>query len=365
MKGVTFGLVAMLLLGCGGASERTHVAGAGGSPDNAGERCPEGQLRCDPSGYQELCEKGGDWKSTGAACTTNVAVDDETDGVCATKADGRYRCFTPAPLAPLPAAEYRRVQATPQGPIGLTRDGRLLAAGIDLPAELPLAVEFNSTNMWGSQGVCYRTASDGPLFVFTSFENPELRETRTFDGPFRQARCAWEGIVTGVLLNGTFWDQHLGLPAPSTVVLTQVAFGLGILCALGEDGSVSCGKSFAREDECAVPGADFTGNCQSIAGIPASFSFPGGPYVQIAATRRVGCALSGQGELSCLRRDGQVVATSPGRYTFIEAGLSTLCAIRTDGSAGCWRHDGDESAPAPYRDITHFDDLALGLDADW
>lgn len=106
----------------------------------------------------------------------------------------------------------------------------------------------------------------------------------------------------------------------------------------------------------------------SLATATLSRAFPrpsGGPYIQIAATRRVACALSAAGEVVCLRRDGQVVSSPPGHYTFIEAGRATLCALRLDGTASCWHHDGDESTPTPYRDVTRFDELALPLNTDW
>jgi hypothetical protein len=299
-------------------------------------------------------------------CTTNLAVSDETDEVCATKADGRYRCWTNEPLAALPQAKYRRVQATPRGSIGLTQDGKLFAVGIELPAALPSVVEFNSTNMWGGQGVCYRTAHDGPLFIFDYFVDDPKRETDPIDTAFRQVRCVWEGIVIGVRTDGAIWSNAgARLQVPADTRFQSVSLGLGILCGLDEAGRAWCGKSLRSEDQCAIPGQDFTGNCHPIPGIPALVSFPGGPYVQIATTRRVGCALAATGELLCLRRDGAVIPTPPGLYTFIEAGMATLCAIRSDGTSACWRHDGDDDAPPPFNDVTRFDDVRPALDSDW
>lgn len=126
-----------------------------------------------------------------------------------------------------------------------------------------------------------------------------------------------------------------------------------------------CGKGYAEEKRCAVPGADFPGNCGPVPGVPPRFTFPGGPHAQVAATWSVGCALSSAGELSCRRRDGAVVPTPNGRYTFIDAGSKTLCAIRCDGTSACWQHDGLAPGDAPHLDITRFDPVTPAIDPDW
>src|SRR5688572_18609275 len=139
------------------------------------------------------CGKAGDSDASFVA-TVNVAVDDETGAACATKADGRYRCWTAEPLPPLPEARYRRVQAALAGPIGLTDDGRVLATGFAVPADLPPLTELRATNLWGDQGICSRASADGSLLVFTErAPDPPDSWPRTFEGPFRQATCAFEG----------------------------------------------------------------------------------------------------------------------------------------------------------------------------
>lgn len=72
--------------------------------------CQPGEARCTGDGYRELCTDASAWIKSDFVCTTNIAVSDETGDVCATKADGNYRCFTETPLLELPPARYRRVQ---------------------------------------------------------------------------------------------------------------------------------------------------------------------------------------------------------------------------------------------------------------
>ncbi|WP_157906977.1 MULTISPECIES: hypothetical protein [Sorangium] len=334
---------AMLAMGCSGKwttqeSGAEMAGGAGGSEGTAqggdpgsAAACAAGEARCNASGLRETCTSDGGWSVSDFVCARNVAVDDDVGSTCVTKTDGSYRCWGEDPGGALPAERYRRVQLTRQGLIGLTEDGRLLAAETLLPDGLPPVASFRATNMWGEQGVC-------PLFVDGSFavlldrnqENlPEPPDKVVeFEGPFTQALCAWEGLVAGVRPDGSLWQFHGMETIPGE--FTQVAFSNRIVCGLTKAGGIQC---FEPSISCGnTPSTHCAG--------PEYPEFSGGPYRSITATAGAVCAIDAEGALTCRRYDGADMPIDAGRFTFIEGGYDLLCGVRTDGSGACFRHGG-------------------------
>ena len=155
----------LLLVGCG----------AGDLPGST--TTVDGAVRCNAGGRREVQSKGAVARDR-VRCTTNVAIDDEIASICATKADGRHRCWDPqgAPAATtgLPDADYVRVQLAREGAVGLTRDGRMHAVWVSMPPELPPITSFRATNLWGYQGVCLRGSSGELVFGSNRAEvNPD------------------------------------------------------------------------------------------------------------------------------------------------------------------------------------------------
>ncbi|WP_437903054.1 hypothetical protein WME95_31475 [Sorangium sp. So ce327] len=335
----------MLAMGCSGKwtaqeSGAAMAGGAGGSEGTAqggdpgsAEACAAGEARCNASGLRETCTSDGAWSVSDFVCARNVAVDDEVGSTCVTKADGSYRCWGDDPGGALPAERYRRVQLARQGLIGLTEDGRLLAAGTVLPDGLPPASTFRATNMWDYTGVC-------PLFVDGSFAvvldgtsfnrplPPDEDAVRRMEGSFTQAFCVFEGLAVGVRSDGSLWQSH-GTETPPGE-FTEVAFSNRIFCALTKAGGIRC---FEPNFACSRTGiVDCAG--------PEYPEFSGGPYRSITATDGAVCAIDAEGALTCRRYDGADMPIDAGRFTFIEGGNSVLCGVRTDGSAACFRHGG-------------------------
>ncbi|WP_437850884.1 hypothetical protein [Sorangium sp. So ce363] len=333
----------MLAMGCSGKwttqeSDAEIEGGAGGSAGTAqggdpgsAAACAAGEARCNASGLRETCTSDGGWRVSDFVCARNVAVDDDVGSYCVTKTDGSYRCWGDDPGGALPAERYRRVQLTRQGLIGLTEDGRLLAAETLLPDGLPAVASFRATNMWGEQGVC-------PLFVDGSFavlldrlqenlpEHPD--KVVEFEGPFTQALCAWEGLVAGVRPDGSLWQFHGMETIPGE--FTQVAFSNRIVCGLTKAGGIQC---FEPTISCGnTPSTHCAG--------PEYPEFSGGPYRSITATAGAVCAIDAEGALTCRRYDGAEMPIDAGRFTFIEGGYDLLCGVRTDGSGACFRHGG-------------------------
>ncbi|XXT20186.1 hypothetical protein WME94_01290 [Sorangium sp. So ce429] len=317
--------------GAGGGA----VTGQGGDAGSAAATaCTAGEARCNASGRRETCTSDGGWSVSGFVCARNVAVDDDVGSYCVTKADGSYRCWGDDPGGALPAERYRRVQLTRQGLIGLTEDGRLLAAGTLLPDGLPPAVSFRATNMWGYKGVC-------PLFVDGSFavlldRTPNVPDdgtgptmVRQVEGSFAQAFCVFEGLGAGVRPDGSLWQLFRNETIPGE--FTEVAFSGRIFCALTKAGGVEC---FEPEYTCGNTG---TTACAG----PEYPELSGGPYRSVTATAGAVCAIDAEGALACRRYDGadMPMPIDAGRFTFIEGGHDVLCGVRTDGSGACFRHD--------------------------
>ncbi|XXX77717.1 hypothetical protein WMF30_02940 [Sorangium sp. So ce134] len=333
--------------GAGGSA----VTGQGGDAGSAAA-CAAGEARCNASGLRETCTSDGGWSASDFVCARNVAVDDEVGSYCVTKTDGSYRCWGDNLGGALPSERYRRVQLARQGLIGLTEDGRLLAAGTLLPDGLPPAASFRATNMGGDKGVC-------PLFVDGSFavlldrtpnDVTEPTMVRQLEGSFTQAFCVFEGLAAGVRQDGSLWRWSGGETIPGE--FTEVAYSTRIYCALTRAGGIRC---FEPQFTC-----DNTGFTACVG--PEYPEFPGGPYRSITATSGAVCAIDAEGALTCRRYDGtdMPLPVDAGRFTFIEGGYDVLCGVRTDGSGACFRHGGEN-----FAEVGPFVPIEPALDPGW
>jgi hypothetical protein len=354
--------LAWVLVTCTAA---TWMSGCGnlladGGDTGAQVGCLVGDARCNSSGHRETCAAPGNWVASDFVCTTNVAVDDDTGMACATKADGQFRCWGGSGSSELPPGAYRRVQSSPHGPIGLTRDGRVVAPGIPVPADFPRIADLRSNNMWGGQGLCFRSALDGSFTVFIAppmgpgvVVDPDAdpllaRGFRSYGGPFLQASCAFEGMAFGVRSDGTAWTNISRVGTIAGPGWRSLALSLGFSCGLRRDGEVSCANGFLLPDETTA----------------FAFNFPTGPYLQIATSYRLACAVSTTGNLTCFNIRGQVVPTPAGRYTFVDAGHHVVCAIRAEGTSACWQEwPATDTIVGDL--VTRLDPIALPIDAGW
>lgn len=321
-------------VGSGGTSTQ---AGSGAEPSVGGDGgvggveflpCEAGDMRCNSSGVRELCASDG-WKPTDFSCARNVTVDDDVGSYCITKTDGTYRCWGDNPAPALPAERYQQVQLARQGLIGLTKDGRLMARGTNLPPEFQPVGSFSATNMFGTYGVC-AVIADGSFQILMQDTFDGTISTRKVEGPFASAFCAFEGMAAGVLADGGLWTLMPNDP-PLGRDFEEVAFSFGVFCARTRGGAVAC---------FAPPSAGGALAGQSCADTRACPIFPAGRYRSITATGTVACAIDEMGALICKRHDGVDMPSVSGRYTLAKGGLDVLCAIRIDGSVACFRHGG-------------------------
>jgi hypothetical protein len=294
--------------------------------------------RCNAQGRRETCGTDGEWHETDYVCTINVAVDDETASYCATKADGRYKCWGSLPAESLPDAKYVRVQLAREGLVGLTNDGRVLTAGFEVPPDLPVVAQFRATNMFGYQAICYRSATDGSFGMFS--DTPSATPLRVLDpGPFADVTCAFEGLACGAKQDGSVWCNNSGIGMLPNGHYGQIALSLGFVCGFG-NGRVACAPGYAN------------------ASAPAP-GFAPTTYRRIAVTNGVACALTFFEDIGCLRADWTYIPVDSARYSFMDAGRNVLCAIRRNGTSICWQH---EEVPA---DVTAFRPVSPPIDPDW
>lgn len=359
---------ALAALGCGGQAGAKDDAGSGGAPGGTGatsgetaaggaqnggttngdgglegdpipsgsggasqSECSPGERRCNGSFERELCTEEGRWRSTDFACARNVSVDDQTGGICVTKADGTYICRGGNVNQELPPGRYQRVQATTSGLVGLDESGKLVAPEMLVAPDLPRAVAFRSTMMGSDQAIC-------ALFEDGSFKINIYREqgvtepqalVRTYDGTFKRVTCAYEGLFALVRADGSLQSRSRDAGASGNE-WSDVALSNRILCALDSRGSVKC-----LEPEFTCAQGRFA--CVDDPKLP---SFPGAGYRSIAATFASACAVSSEGALVCQRYDGVPMLTDPGPYTFADGGLNVVCAVREDGGVTCFQHQG-------------------------
>jgi hypothetical protein len=311
---------ALLLVGCGGGDLTGPTTTV------------EGAVRCNADGRREVRSKGA-WLPTDFVCTTNVAIDDEIGSICATKADGRHRCWDPqgAPFAttPLRDADYVRVQLAREGAVGLTRDGRMHAVWVSVPPELPPIASFRATNLWGYQGMCLR--GTGGELVYGS-NRAEVAPELTVSSPWYSEAGPFGSCPTAT--PGNDWKQ--------------VTISLLMNCGLTASDNVRCGHPSVGSDR------------------PFPLFAPG-PYRQVVATYDAACALRPDGELVCQRHDNVTIAAPPGPFVSIEAGRDLLCGIRPDGTSSCFRESGifPIELSATGGGGTAFVPLAPAIDADW
>jgi len=313
-----------------------------------GDPWPPTCVRCNADGIREMCGADGSWTATDFVCTTNIAIDDVVGSICATKADGRARCWnadgTTVGDLGLPDANYKRVQAARVGTIGLTRDGRLLGASRgEIPADLPPIADFRATDL-GAAGLCL-IAHDGSLLYGNYLPEVDPPLTLAVEaGPFADVACAFEGLVAGVRSDGTVWGTDL-LPGDSWA---RIAISTTVVCGLSRAGEVTCSH----------------GPAGWAPGVPM---FTRGPYRQVAASFQAACALEEGGALTCLRSaDGEGLTIDPGQFTFIVAGRDLVCGIRLDGTSACFRQEGIADHVVDYDyTFTKLSPITPPLDADW
>lgn len=278
--------------------------------------------------------------------TTNVAIDDEVGSVCATKADGRARCWDGNGIVlddlTLPDAHYTRVQRATVGPIGLTDDGRLYGPRGAIPDDLPPIVDFRATNLWGRQGLCLR-AQDGSLLYGNYVPDPTAPAMlRVEPGPFADVACAFEGLVCALAADGTVF----GANCPTGGGWAQVSISVSLSCGLTRSGEIIC-----------TPGVLPAGDDAPI--------FKHGPYRQIATAYEAACALDTAGSLTCMRADSAPLSVDPGPYTSIVAGRDLVCGLRPDGTTACFRQTQGAGTYGDVPTFTAFGPVAPPLDPGW
>jgi hypothetical protein len=278
--------------------------------------------------------------------TTNLAIDDEIGSVCATKADGRARCWNADGTAlddlTLPDAHYARVQRAGVGPIGLTDDGRLFGPRGAIPDDLPPIADFRATNLWGHQGLCLR-AQDGRLFYGNYIpDGAAPRALQVEPGPFVDIDCAFEGLVCGLAADGTVFGGF----CPTSADWAQISISVSLSCGLTRAGDIVCSP----------------GTLPASGGVPA---FTHGPYRHIVTTYQAACALDTAGELTCVRSDGAPVSVDAGPYTSVVGGRDLVCGLRPDGTTACFRQNADAGSFGSVPTFTAFGPVAPPLDPGW
>lgn len=324
-------------------------ASAGGAP-----AAPLDSVVCDEQGQQLARAADGSLAPTGLRCTVRVLVDDETGAPCAVKADGSYRCWSEYPFDSIPEGDYQQVQLGYTGLIGLTRAGQVVAPSlVPLPQTEPI-IELTSTNMGGYRALCYRTAPAGPFIVRRFGDPPPDTEfaMQSYEGPFVQATCVYEGLAYAVRSDGSIWSR-LQDEVPAGNDFVRVAGSIGSVCGLTTSGQPRCVLGFVtRRPPCPY------NYCITEPTPPAPPVFPSGVYTQLAVSWSVSCGITDALELVCIRADSSVIPTPPGRYTAVAAGSSTVCAIRVDGTSACWSEQTGGAA-------AQFVDYSPSIDSDW
>lgn len=280
--------------------------------------------------------------------TTNIAIDDEVGSVCATKADGRARCWNGDGMVlddlTLPDAHYTRVQRATVGPIGLTVDGRLYGPRGAIPDDLPPIVDFRATNLWGNQGLCLR-AQDGSLLYGNYLpEADPPRGLQVAPGPVTDFACAFEGLVCALGADGTVYGALSFCPPGGD--WAQISVSVSLSCGLTRGGEIAC-----------MPGGILAGS-----GTPV---FTDGPYRQVATAYQAACALDMGGKLTCLRADGPPVSVDAGPYTSIVAGRDLVCGLRPDGTTACFRQNEGAGTFSSMPTFTAFGPIAPPVDPGW
>ena len=113
---------------------------------------------------------------------------------------------------------------------------------------------------------------------------------------------------------------------PDTVMLTDVAAGLGFTCGVRPGGAVTCW------------GNDEHGRLEA----------PAGEFTAVAAGSRHACAIRPGGAVECWggNEDGEADAPS-GNFTAVTAGISHTCGVRPGNEVFCWGDGGQGQTEAP------------------
>ena len=151
----------------------------------------------------------------------------------------------------------------------------------------------------------------------------------TFDAA-KQAALRAEMDKVGTCLAGGFEDVllHPRAVLPNNTY-AQVSTQNGRVCALSTAGEITC----CGPTEPALPPP------------------PKGPFTQIAAGGKFGCALDAKGTATCW---GAIAAPPAGPFTKISAEYSHACGVRPSGELACWGAGNYNVAQAPagsFRDV--------------
>ena len=148
--------------------------------------------------------------STSGDRTTNIAIDDEIGSICATKANGRYRCWNPdgAPVSDtgLPEGDYLRVQLATAGAVVPRATATFHTVGIPFPADLPPIANSCHQHV----GLSGAVPPGPPPALFTTGTSISIPNAgghsywHVDDWPsFIDTTCAFEGLHCGVTRDGT------------------------------------------------------------------------------------------------------------------------------------------------------------------
>jgi hypothetical protein len=323
------------------APDEPPFVGVLDAASDAPQCTPSNRPYCNLKGRRETCGADGTWHETDYVCTVDVVIDDQTGSYCATKADGRYKCWGSLPAASLPEAKYVRVQLMPDGLVGVTDDGHVYSTSLTIPADLPLAEGLRATNMFGHQALCFRSKTDGSFVMYSEsvIQGPVIRVLDP--GPFVDTRCAYEGIACGVKTDGTMWCNNSNVNTLPGNTWSEVALSWRYLCARTRTFDVTCTSTMGNND---------------------ATIFQPVKYEHTAVTLAVVCALDRRGQIGCYRGD-TYLPVDPGPYKFIDAGRNVVCAIRTDGTTACWQHATVDIGS--NIEVKGFVPVSPPIDADW
>ena len=312
----------------GTGGDAAGAAGSGGDPEGGegGEPpdppCDDGAVRCLAAiGTRERCV-AGDWVSEEFACAVSVRVQNGSGYPCATKADGRFKCWLsdavdllpPAPVLPGLVRQTLGGDSMPlswNGTLFLLDDGRLYTTG---PSLVATDVAFFDQDNF-STDTCL-VLRDGramcrvtPLSMLTPSGMVGLRQVLVSSADV----CTLDalGVVrcTRSTLSGRYAELALG--------------------------NFACARTLEGAIECAWPGVEL-------------FEVPAGTFTRIAMADDTVCCIRDTGELACAGVEGQSPEPPEGAFTDIDAGDRVICAIHVDGSVRCLSsYEGSASYEVP------------------
>jgi hypothetical protein len=299
----------------GTGGDAAGAAGSGGDPEGGegGEPpdppCDDGAVRCLAGvGTRERCV-AGDWVSEDFVCAVSVRVENGSGYPCATKADGRFKCWLndasdllpPAPVLPGLVRQTLGGQGLPlfwNGTLFLLEDGTLYRSG---PILVGTNVAFFDRD-YHSMDTCVVLRDGGGICQAT----PLSMLTPSGTVGFRQVLMSSADVCT---------LDTLGVVRCTRSMLSGRYAELAL-------GNVACARTLDGAIECAWPDAPL-------------FEVPAGTFKRIAMADDTVCGIRDTGELACAGVEGQSPDPPAGAFTDIDAGDRTICAIHLDGSVRC------------------------------